>query len=78
MLPLAQRVRRADALWIERLQRLEEENERLRRLVADLAQDKELSQDVIRATAMKPAYWRKLVLRLHGVWGVSIVRAWPL
>jgi len=33
---------------MKRLKQLEEENQRLRRLVADLALDKEMLQDVIR------------------------------
>jgi hypothetical protein len=45
---LAQEVRRADALGDEALRQLEEENGKLKKIVADLSLDKEMLQDVIR------------------------------
>jgi putative transposase len=41
-------LRRTDAVELRKLRQLEEENFRLRRLVADLSRDKEMLQEVIR------------------------------
>jgi cell shape-determining protein MreC len=44
----AQEVWRSDAAGMKRLKQLEEENQRLKKLAADLSRDKEMLQDVIR------------------------------
>jgi putative transposase len=45
---LAQEVRRADAVEDEAIAQLEEENDKLKKIVADLSLDKAMLQDVIR------------------------------
>jgi putative transposase len=47
---LAQEVRRADAVEDEAIAQLEEENDKLKKIVADLSLDKAMLQDVIRRT----------------------------
>jgi hypothetical protein len=48
VLRLAQEVWQASAVGDEAAEQLEEENQRLKKLVADLSLDKEMLQDVIR------------------------------
>jgi hypothetical protein len=48
VLQLAQEVRRPDAVGDEATRQLEEENGKLKKIVADLSLDKEVLQDVIR------------------------------
>ena len=45
---MAQEVRRADAVEDEAIAQLEEENDKLKKIVADLSLDKAMLQDVIR------------------------------
>jgi putative transposase len=45
---LAQEVRRADAVEDEAIAQLEEENDKLKKIVADMSLDKAMLQDVIR------------------------------
>jgi putative transposase len=45
---LAQEARRADAVEDEAIAQLEEENDKLKKIVADLSLDKAMLQDVIR------------------------------
>ncbi len=40
---------------LRRLEQLEEENEKLKQLVADLSLDKQTFQDVVRKKALRPA-----------------------
>ncbi len=61
---MAQKIRGLDALG-ERLRQLEEENAKLKRIVADMSLDK----------AMRPARKRKLVDTIKADWKVSIRRA---
>ncbi|MEZ5936160.1 MAG: IS3 family transposase [Alphaproteobacteria bacterium] len=60
---------------MKRLKQLEEENGRLKRIVADLSLDKEMLQDVIRRKPLKPARRRELVDDIRVIWKVSIRRA---
>jgi len=60
---------------MKRLKQLEEENQRLKRLVADLSLDKDMLRDVVRKKALKPARRRELIDYLRQVWQVSIRRA---
>ena len=59
---------------MRRLKGLEDENGRLKKIVADLTLDREMLQDVIRRT-LRPARKRKLVDGMLRDWGVSIRRA---
>ena len=67
---------------MKRLKQLEEENGRLKRIVADLSLDREMLQDVIRRRALRSAQcWsmrRELVDDVRVIWGVSIRRACKL
>ncbi|WP_417784380.1 IS3 family transposase [Terasakiella pusilla] len=60
---------------MKRLKQLEEENTRLKGLVADLSLDKAMLQDVIKRKPVKPARRRQIVDHLRIVWQVSIRRA---
>jgi putative transposase len=60
---------------MKRLKQLEEENQRLKKLVADLSLNKEMLQDVIRRENMKPARKRQMLDEVRRVWQVSIRRA---
>ncbi|MCR4378313.1 MAG: IS3 family transposase [Rhodospirillales bacterium] len=60
---------------MKRLRQLEEENCKLKRIVADLSLDKAMLQDVIKAKALRPARRRELVDDLRAVWQISIRRA---
>jgi putative transposase len=55
---------------IERLRQLEEGNGKLKKIVADLALDKEMPQDAPKA--LRLVRRRKLVEEARGEWGVSI------
>src|SRR5215470_8978571 len=59
---------------MKRLRQLEEENGKLKKIVADLSLDKEMLQDVIRRI-MKPVRRRQLVDHARATWQVSIRRA---
>src|ERR1700742_514480 len=56
---------------MKRLRQLEEENGKLKKIVADLSLDRAMLQDVIRRTARK----RQLVDHARATWQVSIRRA---
>ena len=60
---------------MRRLQQLEVENAKLKRIVADLTLDREMLQEGRPPKALRPARKRKLVDESRGVWGVSIRRA---
>ncbi|MBM9401153.1 IS3 family transposase [Gluconacetobacter azotocaptans] len=60
---------------MRRLKLLEDENAKLRKLVADLSLDREMLQDVIRRKNLRPARKRKLVDAVRGEWDISIRRA---
>lgn len=59
---------------MKRLRQLEEENGKLKRIVADLSLDKAMLQDVLSKT-LRPDRKRELVDRVCGDWKVSIRRA---
>jgi putative transposase len=60
---------------MRRLKPLEDENAKLRKVVADLSLDKEMLQDAAPPKALKPARKRKLVNEMRSDWNVSIRRA---
>ncbi|WP_113154401.1 IS3 family transposase [Nitratireductor sp. OM-1] len=60
---------------MRRLKALEDENSRLKKIVADLTLDREMLQDVIRRKPLRPARKRKLVDGMLVEWGISIRRA---
>ncbi|MGI9415077.1 MAG: IS3 family transposase, partial [Hyphomicrobiales bacterium] len=60
---------------MKRLKQLEEENNKLKRLVADLSLDKAMLQDVIKRKPLRPGRRRELVDDLRADWKVSIRRA---
>ena len=60
---------------MKRLRELEEENGRLKRIVADLSLDKEMLQDIVRAKTLRPVRKRKLVDEMRAGWKVSVRRA---
>ncbi|MEO9612890.1 MAG: IS3 family transposase [Nitratireductor sp.] len=60
---------------MRRLKALEDENGRLKKIVADLTLDREMLQDVIRRKPLRPARKRKLVDGMLVDWGISIRRA---
>ena len=60
---------------MKRLKQMEEENNKLKKLVADLSLDKAMLQDVIKKKAMTPARRRHVVDELRDGWRVSIRRA---
>ncbi|WP_088828050.1 IS3 family transposase [Marinobacter sp. es.048] len=56
---------------LKRLKQLEEENHRLKKLVADLSLDKAMLQDVVGKKALRPPRKRQLVADLQKRYGVS-------
>lgn len=58
---------------MKRLRQLEEENSKLKRIVADLSLDKAMLQDVL-SKALKPGRKRELVDKVRSDWKVSIRR----
>lgn len=60
---------------VKRLRQPEEENAKLKRLVANLSLDKALLQDVLSKKALKPARRRQLVDEARETWQVSIRKA---
>ncbi|WP_345427037.1 IS3 family transposase [Halioxenophilus aromaticivorans] len=56
---------------LKRLKQLEEENHRLKKLVADLSLDKAMLQDVVGKKALRPPRKRQLVADLQARYGVS-------
>ncbi|TAU35301.1 IS3 family transposase [Rhizobium leguminosarum] len=60
---------------MKRLRQLEEENAKLKRIVADLSLDKAMLQDVLSKKPLRPARKRKLVDTVKADWKVSIRRA---
>ncbi len=60
---------------MKRLRQLEEENGKLKRIVADLSLDKAMLQDVISPKTMKPDRRRRVVDDVRATWRVSIRRA---
>lgn len=59
-----------DVTELRRLRQLEDENQRLKKLVADLSLDKEMLQDVVR----RPAQKRQAVYFLREAYRISIRR----
>ncbi len=59
---------------MKRLRQLEDENTKLKRIVADLSLDKAMLQDVL-SLALRPARQRELVDKLRGEWKLSNRRA---
>nr|WP_127070953.1 IS3 family transposase [Pelagibacterium lentulum] len=57
---------------MKRLRQLEEENGKLKRIVADLSLDKAMLQDVLFKKALTPARKRSLVDEIRATWKVSI------
>ncbi|WP_370008943.1 IS3 family transposase [Sinorhizobium fredii] len=60
---------------VKRMRQLEEENNRLKKIVADLTLDKVMLQDVIKRKPLRPARRRRLVDEVRKDWKVSIRRA---
>ncbi|WP_416365316.1 IS3 family transposase [Sphingobium sp. JS3065] len=60
---------------MRRLRELEEENGRLKKIVADLTLDREMLQDIVPPKALRPDRKRELVGGMLADWGVSIRRA---
>ena len=60
---------------VRQLKQLQEENQRLKRLVADLTLDKTMLQDVLAKKILKPPRRRPVVQYLRGGYGVSERRA---
>ncbi|RTL87328.1 IS3 family transposase [Ancylobacter aquaticus] len=60
---------------MKRLRQLEEENAKLKRIVADLSLDKAMLQDVLFKKALRPARKRELVDKVRSDWKVSARRA---
>ncbi|WP_108178603.1 IS3 family transposase [Phreatobacter oligotrophus] len=60
---------------MRRLRQLEEENAKLKRIVADLSLDKAMLQDVLGKKALRPARKRELVDKVRSDWKVSARRA---
>ncbi|WP_108179397.1 IS3 family transposase [Phreatobacter oligotrophus] len=60
---------------MKRLRQLEEENAKLKRIVADLSLDKAMLQDVFGKKALRPARKRELVDKVRSDWKVSARRA---
>jgi putative transposase len=59
---------------MKRLRQLEDENAKLKRIVADLSLDKAMLQDVLSKKALKPGRKRELVDKVRSDWKVSIRR----
>ena len=62
---------------MRRLKQLEDENAKLKKIVADLSLDREMLQDVSPKT-VRPARKRELATAVCGEWDVSIRRACSL
>ena len=60
---------------LRRLRQLEEENRKLKGIVADLTLDKKMLQDVLSKKDLKPAPKRRLIRYLIGTYQVSERRA---
>ncbi|MDT3382345.1 IS3 family transposase [Labrys neptuniae] len=60
---------------VKRMRQLEDENNRLKKIVADLTLDKAMLQDVLFKKALKPVRRRRLVDEVRADWKVSIRRA---
>ena len=60
---------------MRRLKQLEDENAKLKKLVADLSLDREMLQEVIHRGVLEPARKRKLVDEVCREWSVLIRRA---
>ena len=60
---------------MKRLRQLEEENAKLKRIVADLSLDKAMLQGVLAKKALKPGRKRDLVDKVRSEWKVSARRA---
>ncbi|MDZ5454722.1 IS3 family transposase [Labrys sp. ZIDIC5] len=60
---------------MKRLRQLEEENAKLKRIVADLSLDKAMLQDVLPKKALRPARRRQLVDQVREAWKVSVRKA---
>ena len=56
---------------VRRIKALEDENRRLKQLVADLSLDKQILQDVLSKKGLKPARKRKLAQSAQGRYGIS-------
>ncbi|UDL90419.1 IS3 family transposase [Mesorhizobium sp. PAMC28654] len=60
---------------VKRLRQLEDENAKLKRIVADLSLDKAMLQDVLFKKALRPARRRQLVDQVRETWKVSVRKA---
>lgn len=60
---------------LRRLRQLEEENRKLKQLVADLSLNKIMLQDVLKKKALRPTQRKELVGHLMSQYGVSVSRA---
>lgn len=60
---------------VKRLRKLEEENAKLKRIVADLSLDKAMLQDVLSKKALRPERRRRLVDEVQAAWKVSVHKA---
>ncbi|WP_183759230.1 IS3 family transposase [Rhizobium sp. BK181] len=60
---------------MKKLKQLEDENARLKKIVADLTLDREMLQDVIRRKPLRPARKREMVKGMCQDWAISIRRA---
>ncbi len=63
---------------LRRMRQLEEENRRLKGLVADLTLDKHMLSEALRKKRLRPARRRELVGWFRATFGISIVRACAL
>ncbi|EAT7400402.1 IS3 family transposase [Salmonella enterica subsp. enterica serovar Bonariensis] len=59
---------------LRRLRQLEDENQRLKRLVADLSLDKEMLQEVLKPKVLRPAQKRQAVHFLREAYRISVRR----
>jgi hypothetical protein len=71
---MEEEVRRPAAVGDKALRQLEEENARLKRMVADVSLDKEMLQTSLRK-ALRPARKRDLVDDVCAIWKMSIRHA---
>ena len=60
---------------IRRLKQLEDENAKLKRVVADLTLDKAMLQDVLRKKMVRPAVRREIVFHLQKAYDIGERRA---
>ncbi len=56
---------------LRRVKQLEDENRKLKQLVADLSLDKHILQDIFVKKALTPGRWRELVAHVQATHGVS-------